>query len=85
MKKNSGKVPQSQFNNGKMTRVFTFSTLKITERVIFQWSQFSTLHLRGWNTGITTQERKVCDMEIESWCMSYINGSVKLAVPTDRK
>ena len=37
---------------------------------------------RGWN--IATQERKICDVEIEI-VMFVINGSVKLTVPPDRQ
>ena len=36
----------------------------------------------GWN--IATQERKICDVEIEIVTF-VINGSVKLAVPLDRQ
>ena len=37
---------------------------------------------RGWN--IATQERKICDVEIEIVTF-VINGSVKLTVPPDRQ
>ena len=37
---------------------------------------------RGWN--IATQERKICDVEIEIVTF-VINGNVKLTVPTDRQ